>query len=718
MSQEPPPPLDHVPVTALRKRKTNRNNSQQTNSEPSNNQNPTQPNPKAQQTSGTDNSEQDQASSSQVITDLSTLGPLKKRRSKPKTAATTTTEAPHENPQKTTTEPLPNVNENKVNFSQQSSQSSQAPQGEVIAEISSLGPLKQRKSRSKPTFVDIPSDNSQTGSNQTPIETNEIPNIEIKTDSSYENISVSSSGSRLGLDIEQDNALSARYMNPNFDLSKIGKNESKQILSKSISQEYGERFTKDMTAKEEQFRKEYVKPMKKDEEQLVNASFIKSELNSMIESVTKNIQSNTEKFDLNKCNFNGITKSDNLFTLNISGLAKSYTITSQEAVDSLSGKYNILSIEEIKKELDADFLKTSNDLIETNEDFIKQIRTLISQVNKQASPTEFVIDLSNQESIDLICKIAFFFTAGLKCHSLDLFNKLYSQMNEDSCGRANIVSLQTSLLQAKSTITDITGSFRYAVFYVLHLIQLAQCSSLLRYMSELLSFKKKNYYIDALINDSDLCNLLSEEVEKIECSQIQGDLVRINIQDGVPAVSGDRFALRVTGIVESYLRKVRNWLLQGVENNSENSEALSDVLMIFVKTFLTQKNGSCLSIDALYDIFEGIAGLSEQNPSQSNLDPCCSHPAYKKFMEIYRGREVTKFWDTKSRIWTAIVLALNEKILPYIVLFGVSIPQTKAAMNPAYFRDPNTCLRIAHAFLPMNFPSFNIRFEMIKHYVS
>ena len=371
---------------------------------------------------------------------------------------------------------------------------------------------------------------------------------------------------------------------------------------------------------------------------------------------------------------------------------------------------------ELKTELGASFLKTPQSSGDQSEDFIAQIKKLFNQSNKQISPTDFVIDLSMQESVNLICQIALFFSTGLRCHSSVLFNRLYNQMNEDSRGRANIVSLQTALLQAKSTVTDITGSYRFTVFYILHLIQLAQCSSSLRYMSGLLTFKKKNYYGDALILDSNLCNQLSEEVEKIECVQIQGGLIRINIPDSVPATSGDRFALRVSGIVDSYLRKTRNWLLQGVEINSEQTKPLADVLKIFIKSFLIQKNGSCLSLDALYEIFELIASLSDQN--NSVLDPCCDHPAYKRFVEIFRGKDVTRHWDTKTKIWVTILNALNEKILPYIILFGVTIPQTKTTMNPAYFRDPVSCLRIAHALLPMKFPAFNIRYEAIKHDVS
>ena len=722
MSQNPPPPLDSVPITGLRKRKPKNSSAQQTNSGLSNNNqttNSAQSSSQTQPTTGTNINDNKNALTQQpnqtptVITDLSSLGPLKQRRTKPKSSTTQTPQA-----NVTESQPITKLNDNNNNSpeKQLTIQTEQTSSDQPITNVAALGPLKQRKSRQKPAFVEPPTESSQTNAQtkQTVIETNEIPNIDISTDSSTENLHFSSSsGSRLGLDIEQDNAHSARYMNPNFDLSKIGKNESRQILNKSISKEYAERFTKDMTAREEQFRNEYVKPKERNDEQLVNSSFIQSELNSMIDTISQNIQKNTEKFDLSKCNFNGISTTENLFKPNLNGLAKSYTASSQEAVDLLTGKREFLSIDDLKKELDANFLNTPNESTETKEDFIKQIRSLLTQSSKQTSPTEFVIDLSKQESINLFCNIALFFSSGLKYHSSILFDKLYNQMNEDSCGRANIVSLQASLLQAKSTITDITGSYRYTVFYILHLIQLAQCSSLLRYMSGILSFKKKNYYSDALILDSDLCNSLSEEVEKIECAQLQGDLLRINIPDGVPAPSGDSFSIRISGIVESYLRKIRNWLLQGVNINTESTEPLTDILKIFAKSFLIQKNGSCLSLDALSDIFEGIASLSEQN-----LDPCCNHQAYKKFIEIYRGKEVSKYWDTKSRIWTTIVLALNEKILPYIILFAVTIPQTRTTMNPSYFIDPVCCLRIAHALLPMNFPTFNVRYETIKNNVS
>lgn len=740
MSQDPGPTLE-APKVAFKKKKLNRNyvpppdtnNLNNTNSSPSNlNENSNTSGQQAQV------NQAEQTPPPQVITDISTLGPLKKKRLIPKfKSSESTSEASEatENTPQSAVQRNDNTNNSSLSTQQTNQQEqaslTQAPQ--VITDISSLGPLKKKKKKIIETLPDNSQNtaDSSAPSSTTPIETNEIPNIDLTNDSSNDISSISSSSTRLGLDIEQDNTLSGRYMNPNFDLSRIGKNESRQLLNKSISKEYAERFTKDMTAREEQFRKEYIKPKEKVDEQLVNADFLQTELNSMIEAISKNVQSNTENFDLNKCNFDDITiTSGTSFKPNLNGLAKSYTMNSQEAIDTLSGKHELLSVDELKTELGAEFLKTSKNANIDKEDIIKQVKTLYNQSNKQISPTEFVIDLSLPESVNLICNIGLFFAAGLKCHPTVLFTRLYGQMNEDSRGRANIVSLQAALLQAKSSVTDITGNYRYTVFYVLHLIRLAQCSALLRYMSGLLTFKKKNYYADALILDSDLCNSLADEIEKIECVQIQGGLVHINITDLTPAVPGDRFALRVSGIVDSYLRKTRNWLLQGVEINSEHILPLTDVLKIFVKSFLMQKNGNCISLDALYEIFEGIANLSAQNNTNQNnsngqdnlqqntIDPCCNHPAYKKFVEIFKSKDVTKYWETRTKVWVTIVTALNEKILPYIILFGVNIPQTKATMNPAYFRDPVSCLKIANALLPMKFPVFNIRYESIKSNVS
>ncbi|OHT02019.1 hypothetical protein TRFO_30978 [Tritrichomonas foetus] len=656
-------PLDSVPTTGLRKRKLKRNYVEPPAEQPS------EPKPEETQPTPTPDPTPQPAAveAPQVLDSVQSAGPLRKR--KAKTSSSTISPSDFSPDSLTSSSPTPTASTQPSQFS------------------------------SSPT------------NSTTPVETNEIPDIDLMGESSHtrstsnENLySTSSHGSRLGLDTEQEHTLASRYMNPNFDLSRIGKHESKQLLNKSVSKEYGERFTKDMSQREEIFRKEYVKPIEKSNDIQLSSIFLMKELESVLASTALEISNNAEKFDLSKCHFEDLPLGKTEFHPNLSGLARTYTMTSQEAIDSLSGKQKVLSVNDLKTELDAAFVPTPPDIEIRENDFIAEVDKLFDASNKQISPTEFLIDLSTVESIKLIEKITSFFAIGLKGKASGFFDRLYSQMNEDSRNRANIVPLQTALIQAKTGVSD-NSNFKYMVSVVLNLIQQAQCSALLRYMSGLLTFKLDNYFGDAFILDSYQCNQLSEIVEKIECVQLIGAFPKGSIPNS-PSVPGDRYALRISSSVENYLKQTRNWLLQGVEVNQEHINPLTDILKLFTKSFLAQKNGSILGIDALLEIFESISTLT------------IDHPAHKKFVSIVQNKEIVKLWDNRSKVWTIVTNCLNSKILPYVILFGISIPQTKTTMNPAYFRDPIVCLKIAYALLPMKYPNFNVGYESIKHKVA
>lgn len=134
MSQDPPQPLDSLPKTALRKRKTkNCSSTQQAGSiTPNNIQAPSQPNPQPPVTSANINSnnsnssqqaiQQNQTSSNQIITGISSLGPLRQRKSKstPKPAETT-----QGNPSTTVIDTQSTIISNSNNSKQQQQQANQ-----------------------------------------------------------------------------------------------------------------------------------------------------------------------------------------------------------------------------------------------------------------------------------------------------------------------------------------------------------------------------------------------------------------------------------------------------------------------------------------------------------------------------------------------------------------------------------------------------------------
>lgn len=480
------------------------------------------------------------------------------------------------------------------------------------------------------------------------------------------------------------------YLTPNYDLSSIKTIETQRYLNKNSVEVNKKYFLKAMNEKENQFKETFQKSdfKKVNEEAINDPEFIKRELEIVINNNCSNVLSNMEKFNINECDFSKVQKKNIVSRPSDNALNHIYYLSKEEAVQYLKGDKDE-PFSQMKKDLDVEMIKDEEKIIEESPIYLEVLKLF-------GYALEQTINLESENSFALILKITEFFTNGIKNSPALFFDKLYEQYLIDIKEKPELLIIQPNLLMNEQQDKSMGV---YLAKKVIQLIQNSQCSALLRYLSTLTSLKEEFYYDDAQINNDDECINLANVISKIDCNSLIGEFPFKNIPQFINPISYIQLSKRIKNIVNKLLKNYKMTLLKKV--NFGESEFV-DIFHLFFNIFLTKKTGEVLPLDILWDIYLGISNSSFE------------HPYFEKFKSIINNPEVSGTFYRSQKALKATIYALNEKILPYIILFTINLPPIKDLPDPEYTQDAVKCIRISHSFLDLSFINININYETMK----
>ncbi|KAH0791848.1 hypothetical protein GPJ56_004205 [Histomonas meleagridis] len=449
--------------------------------------------------------------------------------------------------------------------------------------------------------------------------------------------------------------------------------------------------------REKEFQANYTKPEQKQE--IFDTNDQKT-LQEKLSTIRESIQSNAESFDISQCNFNEVQISAPLYQPDLTGMENVFLNTADGLLMSLAGKTAEVTIDQMKSDLNASYLKIQETKSENTSaiDYCAEVSNLFEHSVQHVSFSDQIINLSQPEVAKMISLIAEFFAFGVSCSPKKMLDEIFIYMTNSKQTKLNTASLQSSINRSQMIER---GGFPYFIDFVINLIQDSQCSAFLKYISRNPELKAKYYYADAPIQDGYLCKRFCDIIEKIDCVELNGILKYETLPMNLPPISSEKMAIRVAGNVNDYITQNRDNILQGFNVHEKNTIIVSKVLLLFADIILTNSNGSKSSTESMWTVYETVA----KTPS--------AHPEYPKFVSIVKSSTVNQGFKDAVKAWKATIQMLNDGILPYFLLFCPGIKNIKSIPSPMYYQDSLACLRISHALLPLNNIKFNIDYETI-----
>lgn len=453
-----------------------------------------------------------------------------------------------------------------------------------------------------------------------------------------------------------------------------------------------------MKNKEENFKANYVKIVKKDED---NAELdLKKISSNVFSNIKKDIREReNQTFDINSCDFNSTTIGNPLFQPSMNGISNVFLKNSEDLLNDLNGKKVRTEMSKMKTALNANYLTITESQPCEEINYCREIYKLFESCRQEISDNEYIINLSHPDAQKLISLIAKFFVTGLRMHPNKMLDDILSYMTSTNSD----ASLQSSIYRAKR-IDDKKSPFNFFVDFVLNLLEDSQCSSLLKYLNDNIQLKSKYYYVSSPILNPALSNIFAICVEKIDISELNGFFMSESLT--LPPFPADKISDFITGSINEYLDETRKWILKGVDYKTNQLEPLSQILILFMNILLTNSDGKISPLSSLWDLYEAIAKTNSQ------------HPMFSKFCKILKSEEVNHGFNQIPKAIRATVFALNEDLLPYILLFSNGVVKTRSVPSPYYLNNLESCVKISYALLPLANPLFHVKYDSIKSHLN
>ncbi|OHT11417.1 hypothetical protein TRFO_19151 [Tritrichomonas foetus] len=447
-------------------------------------------------------------------------------------------------------------------------------------------------------------------------------------------------------------------------------------------QKHREAFRAKMTEYEQNFWRDYTKPEGTISKEISIQDKISSALDDLSKSHKESLQTQSRVYSDKCINIDDIPGETVLFNPELQGLAKIYTLLSDEAINNLENRLSYLN--------DAQEGKLDNG----EKNYAKEIEDLYEKAKKQVTSSLTHLDISEEAPFNLIVKIAEFFDIGIRGKAIRIFNHM-------SDIPTNNINLQSAIIYAHSGNNN-ENNIQFLTKFVYIMLLNMQCANLIRTLSKDDTFLKQNYYADAPIRDPIIAEIFAVAIEKIECAEITGEINESKAPLYSPPVSPKKFAQRVSSTVDDFLTTTRKWLLEDIDIQTKYISILYPVLRLFMDTFLTQSSGEIASISALWDVFESISSQKINGSS------------FQKFQKILSSKEVTKDFSNANKAIAAIAQIFNQGILPEVVLWGVNAKPVKGVKNPVYSNNLEVCKMISEGFHQFKYTKIQIQLELLK----